>query len=76
MDELQEMKNDFTAALMAMEDQQLVDLETALTAAIQALLTIPRLRVGSPAALHMERLQHNLDGLRAIIEQIDKSGRI
>ncbi len=72
MDDRRQMKHEYSAALMAMEDQQLVDLETALTAAIHALLTIPKLPAGSPAALHMERLQHDLDGLRATIEQIDK----
>ena len=75
MDELRQMKNDYAAALMAMEDQQLVNLETALTAAIHALLTIPRLQAGSSAALHMERLQKDLDGLRAAIEHIEKKAR-
>lgn len=70
MDDLQRMRDDYSDVLMAMNRQQLTDLDAALTAAIQALLTMPMLPAGSFAALHMERLKGDLDGLRAAIEQI------
>lgn len=72
MDEIQQMKKDYSDALKILDFKALLNLADVLLAMNLALETIPVLPEASFAASHLERLKKDVNDLREAVELIDR----